>query len=246
VVSIIVARFGLGSVTNLIDQLDKSWAFISGLYPLLALFPNLFTPNDLDIFIPSDTPQPSPIWQWIEDICGYRNTAAYSEQQYPYTSHHNNHIRSVSKHENLVDGTLCSINIIILETPWVYHAVTRFPFTIAMNFISSTDFVSLYPKLTLAKKGLKLCTNKPDWINKYRNRGFNIWHSLFDWQDIPIHICRCDSNCLLTQQKITDPYTMFVPFDDTLASGNSRIEWMNSDLLTPIGWQFSSVPCMVC
>lgn len=114
-----------------------------------------------------------------------------------------------------------------------------------MNFISSAGFVSLYPELTLAKKGLELYTGRPEWINKYRNRGFDIRPSLFDWEDIPIHICGHNSSCLSSQRKITDPYTLFVPFNDNLISGESRMEWViNLDPHTQIGWQFTREPCI--
>lgn len=246
IISSIAMCFGLSTSLDLIIHLQQSQALISGSYPLLVLFPDLFVPNDLDIFLSSTSPQSSSFVQWIEDTCGYRNVGTFSNYQYTYGTGFAEHISAVTKHEKLIGNTICSINIIFIQKQWLFRAIAKFPSTVTMNFISHAGFISLYPKLTLAKKGLELYPGKSDWINKYCNRGFDIRHSLLDWHDISPHHCGEHSYCPASQREIMDTHTMFVPFNNGDPLDRClQMEWLGGiDADVYRDWQITAAQCV--
>jgi hypothetical protein len=244
VISSIVARFHLGQSSTLLHHLQQTQALISGSYPLLVLFPDSFEPNDLDIFLPLDSPlSPSPFIHWIEDICGYRNVSTFPNHGY---IGFDNYITCVTKHQKLVGGRVTSINIIVVKRRRLFQVIAKFASTITMNFISYAGFCSLYPNLTLDKKGLELYSGRTEWINKYRNRGFDIKISLLAWQDTPTHHCGEYSSCPATSRNIGDLYTLFVPFTgDASTVRQSQMEWLgNMDLDIFRDWQIMRDPCI--
>ncbi|KAF9470569.1 hypothetical protein BDN70DRAFT_939594 [Pholiota conissans] len=210
----ISARFGLGDTPDILrDYLRNSEATISGSYPLLVLFPGLFIPNDLDVYLPYDVESAGWLFRhWIEDECGYTCVEVYDSDDGPYPFH-NPYIFMVTKHEKRIGDNILSINLLCttVNKLQIHSVLSYFPSTVAMNAICSEGFVSMYPALTVSQRGLELYPGRHEWISKYVGRGFDIREDLDAWLLFP-HVCPYDGSCLRRIRRVGDHLTMFVPF----------------------------------
>lgn len=246
----IVNRFGLSSVLSLWLTMENTCSVISGLYALLAIFPGVFEPNDLDFYVPASNLD--ILLSYIQQN-GY--TLAASPAEYRYMS------PSVLGVHRLVCGAL-AIDVVSMQGPDPLKAVVEFHSTLLMNAISSSGLVCLYASLTLRNVGIINYglpsipgVNGVAHFDKYRLRGFSLEESLEDLDDSLVedgHRCRVNPSCPSTIRTIHDAGVLFIAFDyidDPFLTHRPTLVWrLANDSCCPTETDgFSMGPnCTIC
>lgn len=223
--------FGLHG-TSVLQLLHGTSSIISGSAALLALLPWSFEPNDLDIFVPNCKSE--FVIQHIQDIFGFRLTHTSLT---PYRT--NPEIAAIHWFEK----DRIKINVITSTTDNALEPLFHFHSTALMNFISSTGIYCAYPTLTLSYRSLPNANvlvrgQKEGSLNKcldkYRERGFTVFDTLGEMEDMANHICSQHPCCPHTLRSIYDHGGLYYEFE--------KPRWMDkNDMLRINGAESTSV-----
>ncbi|KAJ3570420.1 hypothetical protein NP233_g4411 [Leucocoprinus birnbaumii] len=145
-----IFRIFVDEPNALLEVMGGLHAIVSGSSALLALTDVLFTPNDLDIYLPQENGD--ALLAWFEDR-GYKafnertlRTNSYSTMQSTLAS-----VYRLSK-TGIESGPV--INVLTTRRRSVLNAIIDYDFTFVMNFISSRGVGSLYWDMTDEKIGI--------------------------------------------------------------------------------------------
>lgn len=200
--------FDLHSV-DVFRLLHATGSVISGSAALLLLFPWSFEPGDLDIYVPRS--QINFTIKVIRDMFGFElyRTAG------PYVK--NEAIQGIFWFRK---GEI-TLNVISSTTDNPLEPIFHFHSTVVMNFISSVGIFCAYPTLTLKRRGLvnaeiyergQSISAINACLDKYRQRGFSLSHTLGEWNDMDRHTCTRDPSCPHTIRTVYDHGGLFYPF----------------------------------
>lgn len=226
----ITEAYNLGTVNQLREVMAHTNTVVSGSWALLAIFPNSFQPNDLDLYTSgSQDIYTNPLMEFLGRH-GYYVITSMDTNYFQFTTGTRNTIRYIFK-LGKPDHT-ATINVIVSRTLSELHPIFEFHSTIVMNFIAWYGFVCLYPSLTLHGRGLINHNPIPEQVNscleKYINRGFDLRRGLEEWEDISSHLCGVSGSCPRTTRNIHGNSVVFLPFD----YGN-----ILSDFIGDLTWQ---------
>lgn len=206
---------------NLFLILKLSHSAISGSSALRFMLPatsHEWQCKDLDIYSPASRDDIVISFFMLE---GYNiSTQAKSDQPYQDGSFT---VTTMTK------GHL-SVDIIRMAHPSFFTVISRFHLSCLMNFISADGFFSAYPTLTDSEFSLvsRLAfvqdgapkNSTVESYRKYHRRGFKLLHlprsvDLPTSDDLALpHICGRSSWCPHTPRTTSDPYCLYVPFQE--------------------------------
>lgn len=193
------------------DTLHQTQSVVSGSCALLVVLPWVFTPNDMDLYVPNI--HAARLLHLLSTRFGYALNEGATE--YPGTV-------GMSALYNLSNGRR-SMQVISVTAQNPLKSLYKFHSTIVMNFISSRGIYSAYPRLTSEMRGLKntyaiaYSAQPPQLVNacfdKYANRGIDLAPTLARWPEYDGHVCGISGSCPHTDRRLGDKHELFVPFD---------------------------------
>lgn len=187
---------------SFLEFLTRTSSIISGSAALLAFYPGLFVPGDLDIYCSEGNL--AEVLDFFLSFTGYSSpTECLTRDELPKDADYDdwvfseNHLAKVlklycasppgSKRESTI------VNIIaVMDTACPVSAISHFHSTPVMNMITGKGVTCVYPELTLRMRGiintyrssLASTTKFKACLDKYRERGFELALTLGKWPGI--------------------------------------------------------------
>lgn len=193
---------------------------ISGSWALLAIFPDSFTANDLDLYTTgSPNIEKNELLSFLSSH-GYCVVTSMDSDYFmstPFANNNSTAIQCIYKLARLTTEQHPTINVIVSKTASELQPIFEFHSTIVMNFIAWYGLVCLYPSLTLCGRGLINHCPIPDRIipclQKYFNRGFDLRIDVDTWEDTSPHFCGLFASCPTRIGTLLGESIFFLPFD---------------------------------
>ncbi|KAF8180863.1 hypothetical protein BJ912DRAFT_854980 [Pholiota molesta] len=202
--------------------MDLTDTLVSGSWALYVLHPGMFTPGDLDLYISKCDRRVNMLMRFLESR-HYVVESVADAYYIDYVDPVANDIHRILRLSQETRPHAPTINVVISRSASSIRPIFSFHSTIVMNFLAWYGLVCLYPRLSLARRGL---INAPAngsrvsrWIKKYRLRGFDLQTSLTCWGDIVTHECRQTPDCPLTTRRVISQNVLFIPVEN-----NRRLE----------------------
>lgn len=233
-----LVRTFVPNVENFFQILSWTRAALSGSTVLKFMMPESqagWTPNDLDIYVPSQLPDTR---SQMVDYLRFEGYVVVATVPFSSGTNANNYepfggILSVVK---MRKGSR-EIDVVHSNSPTFFTCISHFHVTAVMNFISAQGFFSAYPAMTESGKAFasrlayKPMARPSDTTiaayRKYRNRGIRIYniHPSSNINPshgyLPAHHCRRSFNCPHTIRTTLDSGCLFVPF---VPDGDSAVD----------------------
>lgn len=192
----------------MLELLRKHESVIAGSATLLMLFPNLFTPGNIDIIVPGKNAV-----RIVVELCRvfHYNHANPERERTAYNS--DAQVVNIHKLAHVGDGKNLNIIEARADNFYMMKIILSYQSTHIMNAITPTGFLCAYPELTLEKRGLTNISTKVDlmgaWWRKQRRRGFDIRRTLKSWPEFDDHDCTTHPSCPHTARQMRDSHMMF-------------------------------------
>lgn len=220
------------------DTLQQTQSVVSGSCALLVILPWSFTPNDMDIYVPSvHAPR---LLHLLSTRFGY--VLDDDSTDYPGT------VGMIAVYTLSNGHRFIQVISTISENP--LKSLYKFHSTIVMNFVSARGICCAYPRLTSQRRGLKnryAITSSPQpsvlilaCFDKYQRRGFDLAVNLSRWPEYRGHVCGVCGSCPYTDRCLADKHELFIPFDGVENMKRPSLAY-NADLDQPL---WSLVRCV--
>ncbi|KAJ2916280.1 hypothetical protein MD484_g4134, partial [Candolleomyces efflorescens] len=233
----LLVAFSLPPAATL-DTMKKLKAVISGSLVLALIEPGLFTPGDIDIYIPFGNM--IAFVQFLDGLGGFKEVAKEDElPPYEPSGRRVTCVHQTKYFQHQASGALVNLVETRTKTPTV--AVFMFHSSIVMNYITWNTVVCAYPNLTCQHKALQntdLDTPTDRTVKcflKYIRRGFDFLNHANEWDDK--HECRRSPYCGRSTRRVDDRSTMRIGFSGELESANDLVD-------DSISWSLATkAPC---
>ncbi|KAK7040608.1 hypothetical protein R3P38DRAFT_2513997, partial [Favolaschia claudopus] len=218
--------------------LRKTQSIISGSTVIPVLVNLTFTPNDVDIYTPSQ--YEAIILVELRTKLGFSVFRCTDDNYAPGSGVVRIHWLRKGHHV---------INLLVVPGDNAVDAIFRFHSTIVMNFISGYGVFSAYPALTLRKKSVAnravlfdhISQDRADrCFEKYTGRGITTKYDLREHHLWSSHVCGSDKSCPSTFRTLHDDGSLFVAFESTGAPGTPPLFYNGSSSML---WSMGGTRC---
>ncbi|KAF6754001.1 hypothetical protein DFP72DRAFT_813581 [Ephemerocybe angulata] len=220
-------------VRNTLEMMQRGDVIVSGSAVLDILCPGLFTPGDLDIYVPRG--KLSNVLVFLDSHTQYSAVSlastASAHKGWKYDTSRDNGLNEVYLCTN--DSTGKVLNVIETSSNTATAPIFLFHSTFVMNYFTWDAIVCAYPSMTSKKCGLANSWRATESAKiqgcreKYETRGFHILRNAREWD--PRHRCHVDPCCGYTQRAVDDQATMWVCLSQDIFEapyvGDSAVTW---------------------
>ena len=191
-------------------------AVILGSVALVVLQGGEFVPQDLDIYVTSESMAMVLVFLQEQGYAVQIPAPVARKNSYPKTS-----VKLTFQND-----TGEKIDLVATTEQHVVHTITRFHSTCVMNYIAYYGIVCLYPDWTMRKTAfVKADVRDEQNIHKYRGRGFTMIYAASDMPEYePAHKCGRHACCPKARRELHDHVTLCISLEDEDSGLTIKIE----------------------